>query len=340
MMSGQNFKSVFLCVCILINAVCSIPAPQDPNDEVEFVRPTNTNSGINPSAINPTDFIPSFGGSGGDEEEVGSFPGGVIVIRRVSNPVSSGFPIFGGFGPSIKVGDESGDELFPGDIFGGEPDSQEPGNSGFGFPGILKALLGGGLLPDRRQGGEDIPVYDGEVPVIEGELIPVEQPDVEEVEIPFGNAGGCGLICQIMRGFQGQIEQIETEIKDIKRKQQDKENEIEPSEEDDDESGVPKTTYEEKVLPDGSVVKINRTVVHNLDSDDGTFFFKSTSFHNFEPSETEELPTEEPVEGEIEVVEEEKPKEYEEIDSTKDLAEDFGTPVKVSDEEGIDDGLE
>merc|ERR1711860_488401 len=123
-------------------------------------------------------------------------------------------------------------------------------------------------------------------------------------------------------------------------KQQDKENEIEPSEDDDDESGVPKTTYEEKVLPDGSVVKINRTVVHNLDSDDGTFFFKSTSFHNFEPPEAEELPTEEPVEGEIEVVEEEEPKESEEIDSTQDLAEDFGTPVKVSDEEGIDDGLE
>lgn len=125
------------------------------------------------------------------------------------------------------------------------------------------------------------------------------------------------------------------------RKQQDKENEIEPSE-DDDESGEPKTTYEEKVLPDGSVVKINRTVVHDLNPEDGIFFFHSTSFHNFEPSEeetdvVEELPTEEPVEGEIAIVEDE-PKEYEEIDSSNNSGEDFGTPVKVS-EEGIDDGL-
>jgi len=35
-----------------------------------------------------------------------------------------------------------------------------------------------------------------------------------------------------------------------------------------------------QVLPDGTVVKINRTVISDSSDDGNTFFFSSTSFHN------------------------------------------------------------
>merc|ERR1711963_711800 len=51
--------------------------------------------------------------------------------------------------------------------------------------------------------------------------------------------------------------------------------------EDDGEFDVNNSTYTEKVLPDGTVVKVNRTVISDTSDDGSSFFYHSTSFHNF-----------------------------------------------------------
>merc|ERR1712117_814781 len=73
------------------------------------------------------------------------------------------------------------------------------------------------------------------------------------------------------------------EIKDIQQKKEDEENEIEGTgsgsngEEDDDKYDQ---TYEEKGLPDGTVVRINRTSFSDTSDDGSSFFFHSTAIHN------------------------------------------------------------
>lgn len=116
-------------------------------------------------------------------------------------------------------------------------------------------------------------------------------------------------------------------------------------------------TYHEKVLPDGSVVRVNRTVIHDTDEDGNSFFF-STSFHhvlgdgqeqeqeedeadkNVEPSVTEEkeedyrddaelVPvdideTENEIEGDIEGDKERKAKaEFPGIDATAPVVDEL-----------------
>ena len=101
--------------------------------------------------------------------------------------------------------------------------------------------------------------------------------------------------------MQTRIDQVEHEIKDIQQKKEDEENEIEGTgsgsngEEDDDKYDQ---TYEEKVrnqlrncrftghlnmfqvLPDGTVVRINRTSFSDTSDDGSSFFFHSTAIHN------------------------------------------------------------
>merc|ERR1719384_1167641 len=72
----------------------------------------------------------------------------------------------------------------------------------------------------------------------------------------------------------------------------------------------------QKVLPDGTVVKINRTVISDTSDDGSSFYFHSTSLHNFdqskEPEEAKEKPLLEP-ETEVES----------ELDTAVDDDEDF-----------------
>ena len=69
-----------------------------------------------------------------------------------------------------------------------------------------------------------------------------------------------------------------------------------------------------KVLPDGTVVKINRTVISDSSDDGSSFYFHSTSLHNFDQSkEPEEEAKEEPQEPEIEVESELDDEDFEEF---------------------------
>merc|ERR1711860_33673 len=92
------------------------------------------------------------------------------------------------------------------------------------------------------------------------------------------------------------------EIQDEVRDLHEQTNETEGNQEQDG-FDVNNSTYTEKALPDGTVVKINRTVI-----------FHSTSLHNFDQSkEPEEEAKEEPQEPEIEVESELDDEDFEEF---------------------------
>ncbi|XP_059096659.1 uncharacterized protein LOC131891152 [Tigriopus californicus] len=176
----------------------------------------------------------------------------ILVIR-------TGNPFFGSFGGSG----------FP----GLRPKSQdEPSANGagsfLGFEDIFNSFFG----PSRSNTEAD---YDGDFDDTVN-LRPLDE------AIPTSGTPQCGLICQIMNQFQGQIATIEKEIHDIREKEQERENEIEVDRVDsqEDQDNEPQHTYEEKILPDGSIVRINRTVLTDRNGDGSAFIFHSTSFHN------------------------------------------------------------
>merc|ERR1711862_284576 len=47
-------------------------------------------------------------------------------------------------------------------------------------------------------------------------------------------------------------------------------------------------TYSQKVLPDGSVLRINKTVIHDTDENGNGFFFQSSVHHIFEDKDEED----------------------------------------------------
>merc|ERR1711981_1236650 len=88
----------------------------------------------------------------------------------------------------------------------------------------------------------------------------------------------CGLLCTLFKNFDTQLKTIEEEVREIRDKEREKENEI--SQGDDQESNGPVNEYTEEVLPDGTIVRTNKTY---STSEDGTSFFsfQSTSFNTF-----------------------------------------------------------
>ncbi len=87
----------------------------------------------------------------------------------------------------------------------------------------------------------------------------------------------------------------------------------------------------DQVLPDGSVVKINRTVVSDT-SDDGTsFFFHSTSFHNVHSSNDDDY-------GDYNAEEAPRQEEEEESDEVP-MLEDEANDEEENVGAGVDDGL-
>ena len=63
-----------------------------------------------------------------------------------------------------------------------------------------------------------------------------------------------------------------------------------------------------QVLPDGTVVKVNKTVISDTSDDGSSFFFHSTSFHNVQSGNSDEEETE------VEIIPEEKQKPKEEVE--------------------------
>merc|ERR1712198_787197 len=99
------------------------------------------------------------------------------------------------------------------------------------------------------------------------------------------NEKKCGLLCTLFKNFDTQLKTIEEEVREIRDREREKENEIDQG--DEQESNEPVNEYTEEVLPDGTIVRTNKTY---STSDDGTSFFsfQSTSFNSFGDSKSDE----------------------------------------------------
>merc|ERR1719431_1332250 len=103
----------------------------------------------------------------------------------------------------------------------------------------------------------------------------------------------CGFICTILKQFDEKLKDIESSIKSIKH--------------DRDQQDINNSTYTEKVLPDGTIVKVNRTIISDTSDDGNSYFFHSTSFHNFDK------PEENASKGEVDEVTEKPEEKFEEF---------------------------
>jgi len=256
----------------------------------------------------------------GDEAEGGDPI--VLVIRGGSLPSLGNFPFPGGFPFRNTPRVPSRPSFFGSD---GGIDF-----SGLNVPGGLRGIFGGNRRGEQDQDQE----VNGDRP--------------------------CGPICTMFRVLGG----IQGEIDDIHREMHDGAGGA-GGEEDEGFSGFPSffggenpfdlnnSTYEEKELEDGSIVRINRTVVSDTDDNGNQFFFHSSVIHNFgddgvevdvelQPEQQDEVVgvVEEQLPEVIEVVEEQLPEAVEDLlpegdDAINEISDEFPT----ADVEGVDDGL-
>merc|ERR1712062_854679 len=77
------------------------------------------------------------------------------------------------------------------------------------------------------------------------------------------------------------------------------------------------STFDEKTLPDGSVVRVNRTVIKDTDENGNSFFFSSSVHHVLQEGDEEEQQSEE------DAVDEEEEEEKEGEEEIPVIEEDF-----------------
>merc|ERR1712130_38909 len=91
----------------------------------------------------------------------------------------------------------------------------------------------------------------GDVPTIS--LSDIFGPANEQPLLPADN--GCGLICKVFKTLEGQLGVMQGEIDGLKTELHNKEV-LEGTYDNHT------TTYDEKVLPDGSILRTNKTTIH------------------------------------------------------------------------------
>jgi len=161
----------------------------------------------------------------------------------------------------------------------------------------------------------------------------------------------CGFLCTFLNDFDKRLKVLTDEVKTIHQVSDNKQ----------DEHDVNNSTYTEKVLPDGTVVRVNKTIIHDTSEDGSSFFFHQTSFHNFGPSDenVEDVSLEEEKDDEVqkttkfdefpisssttslpEIPElEDIPLEYEDNQTNEIPIEDESINEVAEENVGIDDGL-
>jgi len=293
-----------LLVTIVLSQNCRA-APQSLQDEVELVPATNTNT------RNPETGFPLFGNGGTRGNGVP-----VIIVRTSAggkNPLHTLLNDF--FGKSGSADEEKAEEE-------SENIPEIPLSK---FPD-LSTILG---IPNKGSN-------DDEVTTDNKEFFP-SIPSIFK-ETTTDDEKKCGLLCTLFKNFDTQLKTIEEEVREIRDKEREKENEI--SQGDDQESNGPVNEYTEEVLPDGTIVKTNKTY---STSEDGTSFFsfQSTSFNSFGHStdnetdvKTEEK-TEDAEDGDTvdeETISDDIPsnKEYEDIEEERE---------ELEENVGVDEGL-
>eukprot|EP00088_Acartia_fossae_P004775 TRINITY_DN1206_c0_g1_i10.p1 TRINITY_DN1206_c0_g1~~TRINITY_DN1206_c0_g1_i10.p1 ORF type:complete len:339 (+),score=156.44 TRINITY_DN1206_c0_g1_i10:70-1086(+) len=244
-----------LASVLVIGRVSGRPQDFPSEDEVELIPPVSTN----------TDY---------DDGEGGKDP--VVLVVRL--------PGFGG-------GDDDADNVGGGGGLG----SLFPGGLGGGFPGFgnRDSPFGGFPFLDQSPRVPQIPqdpfglfddIFSGGNPRDD----PVEEGDVEFVE-PVDTTpqrpAGCGLLCTmfgIFRGLQDEIDVINREIHNGGGSDGGANNggglfpSLGGGEGFNPDFDVNNSTYEEKVLEDGTTVGINKTVYADKDEYGNTFYVQTT----------------------------------------------------------------
>jgi len=167
------------------------------------------------------------------------------------------------------------------------------GFEGFGgFPGFGELPR----LPASFGGFGDV----AEVPTIS--LSEIFGPTNEQPLLPANN--GCGLICKVFKTLEGQLGVMQGEIDGLKTELHNKE--VAEGTYDNHTS-----TYDEKVLPDGSILRTNKTTIHDTDENGNGFFFQSSIHHVIQ--ENDEETKEGKVDAEVVVTEKEENDEAEDV---------------------------
>merc|ERR1712080_207115 len=202
------------------------------------------------------------------------------------------------------------------------PDSGLPGFGGFGgFGGIPRVRVL--LIPRGGQGDSD--GHGGIDSLLRGLFgfgspRQVPQDSAPEDSAPESESE-CGFMCTVFKdlfNFDGIQEHIDA--------MKDQENEID-GDFDEDGFAVNNSTHTKKVLPDGSVVHINKTVIADTDENGNSFVIHRSIIHTYE--------------GDIEVDDVEEVEDAEE-DAEEDVEEDaesVETFMKEDSATGVDDGL-
>jgi len=149
-----------------------------------------------------------------------------------------------------------------------------------GFPGFGQLPR---LPPSFGGFGDDIP----EVPTIS--LSDIFGKTNEQPLLPANN--GCGLICKVFKTLEGQLGVMQGEIDGLK-------TELNNKEEGQGNYDNHTVTFDEKVLPDGSILRTNKTTIHDTDENGNGFFFQSSVHHVIQENEDELKDDEENVEKE------------------------------------------
>merc|ERR1711909_203407 len=103
-------------------------------------------------------------------------------------------------------------------------------------------------------------------------------PANEQPLLPADN--GCGLICKVFKTLEGQLGVMRGEIDGLKTELHNKEV-IEGTYDNHT------STYDEKVLPDGSILRTNKTTIHDTDENGNGFFFQSSIPHVIQENDEE-----------------------------------------------------
>jgi len=140
-----------------------------------------------------------------------------------------------------------------------------------GFPGFGQLPR---LSPSFGGFGDDIP----EVPTIS--LSDIFGKTNEQPLLPANN--GCGLICKVFKTLEGQLGVMQGEIDGLK-------TELHNKEEGQGNYDNHTVTFDEKVLPDGSILRTNKTTIHDTDENGNGFFFQSSVHHVIQENEPKDV---------------------------------------------------
>merc|ERR1712179_844570 len=142
--------------------------------------------------------------------------------------------------------------------------------------------------------------------------------DHEEPLLPSSN--NCGLLCKVFKTLEGSLGVFDDGEGNIRTSLHGDGHEAG----DYDNHNV---TYSEKVLPDGSILRINKTVIQDTDENGNGFFFQSSVHHVFMDGEEED----EEIAGDVVVNDNEDP-DMETVDEAIDetIVDIINDPDKVT----------